>query len=165
MTSTAYSEHPRRAEESSKAPHLCALCFKINCSNHKNVLLCVTFCRTCTVAFQVFFAASFVQLGHWPVCTTSVNTNVCCKTACAKTSFWIVTLTLTRREWGSVHMKAASMSRTFMSGRAIFFRHMATGSNPLPRISHRIKDHHLRPDYRRYAKICLPSNSLDSGRA
>lgn len=44
--------------------YLWALCFRINCSNHKNVLLCVTFCLTCTLAFQVFFAASLVHAGH-----------------------------------------------------------------------------------------------------
>lgn len=105
--------------------HLWALCFKINCSNHKKVLLCVTFCRTCTLAFQVFFAASLVHEGHCPVWTTRVSSKVCCKTVWARTSFWIVILSLIRREWGSVQMKDASMSRTFIKGRAIFLRQIA----------------------------------------
>ena len=67
--------------------HLWALCLRMSCSNHKNVRLCVTFCLTCTEAFHVFFAASRVQDGHCPVCTTSISSNVCCKTVLAKTSF------------------------------------------------------------------------------
>ena len=110
--------------------HLCALCFNMSCSNQKNVRLCVTFCLTCTVAFQVFFAASLVHDGHCPVCTTSVRTKVCCRTVFANTSFCIVTLILTRRECGSVQMKEASMRRTFIRGREIFLRHRARHYEP-----------------------------------
>lgn len=48
----------------SSVTHLCALCLRINCSSHKNVRLCVTFCLTCTLAFHVFLAASLVHAGH-----------------------------------------------------------------------------------------------------
>lgn len=40
----------------------------------------------------------------------------------------MVTLILTRREWGSVQMYEASINRTFCNGLAIFFRQSATRS-------------------------------------
>ena len=43
-----------------------------------------------------------------------MNAPTCCSTAPLRTSFWIVTFTLTRFEWGSVHTNAASTSRTWL---------------------------------------------------
>lgn len=84
----------------------------MSCSRNKNVRLWGTFCLTWTRAFQVFFAANFVQSEHWPCCTRYSISKICSRIVAVRTSFWIVSETRNRFEWGSVQMKCASVSRT-----------------------------------------------------
>ena len=105
----------------------CAPCLRMSCSRKRNVRLCGTFCRTCTSAFQVFFAASFAQSGHWPYCTRYSISNTCSRIVAVRTSFWIVSETRSRFECGSVQMKCASVRRTLLRPLS-FLRQMARSS-------------------------------------
>ena len=65
-------------------------------------------------------AATRLQISHISVSTTYSTTNVCWRMVPACTSFWTVSFTFSRREWGSVQMKPASTSFTLLSPRRRF---------------------------------------------
>lgn len=75
----------------------------------------------------MFFAANLAQSIHCVYCTRYSTRKTCCKIVEVNTSFCIVSFTFIRFECGSVHMKPASMSRTFERPFS-FFRQMASSS-------------------------------------
>mmetsp|Transcript_3864 Transcript_3864/g.11440 ORF Transcript_3864/g.11440 Transcript_3864/m.11440 type:complete len:260 (-) Transcript_3864:226-1005(-) len=97
----------------------CAACFRMSCSSHRKVRLCGTFCLIWTIAVHVSFASRRWQLGHCLLPRIYSTTNVCCSTAPATTSFWIVSFSLIRRECGSVQTNDASTSFTSVSPRGL----------------------------------------------
>jgi len=92
-----------------------ALCFNINYSRNKNVLLWSTLCLTWSWATQVWGVYVFLQSSHCKLVTTNSTTKLYCKRVLFMTSFWTVSLTLILLEWGSVHTNPASMSFTLLS--------------------------------------------------
>mmetsp|Transcript_23258 Transcript_23258/g.59410 ORF Transcript_23258/g.59410 Transcript_23258/m.59410 type:complete len:261 (+) Transcript_23258:1426-2208(+) len=90
-----------------------APCLRMSCSRKKNVRLWNTCCRTCAHAIhELGLALARLQSGHMLRSTMKSTTNACCRMAPLNTSAWMVSLTLSLMEWGSVQMKPASTSLT-----------------------------------------------------
>mmetsp|Transcript_39807 Transcript_39807/g.93012 ORF Transcript_39807/g.93012 Transcript_39807/m.93012 type:complete len:353 (+) Transcript_39807:1277-2335(+) len=121
---SACAREPKKKSTPSRASTMlvvsvCARCFNMSCSSHRKVRLCGTFCRICTTATQVSFASRRWHAVHCLLPSTYSTTNDCCSTAAAATSFCTVSLSLMRRECGSVQMKEASTRRTLVKPRGL----------------------------------------------
>ena len=68
-------------------------------------------CRSCTLACHVSLAAALLQLSQLRVLTTNSTTSERCNSVPDSTSAATVSLTLSRRECGSVQMNDASARR------------------------------------------------------
>ncbi len=92
-----------------------ALCFKINYSRKRKVLLWSTLCLTWTCDCHKCGVYVFLHSSHCKFAITNSTTNVYYKLVLFITSFWTVILTLSLLECGSVQMKLASIILTLFN--------------------------------------------------
>lgn len=100
----------------------CMLCFKISCSRNKNVLWCKTLCLTYTSDLQRCGVNFFLHSSHCKFWITNSITTSFYKTVFPNTSLYTVNLTFSLLEWGSVHMKPASIKLNFDLSPFIYLR-------------------------------------------
>ena len=84
---------------------------RLACSMASRVRGCSHRCRSCTLACHVSLAAALLQLSQLRVLTTNSTTSERCNSVPDSTSAATVSLTLSRRECGSVQIQLASTRR------------------------------------------------------